>query len=69
MRRDLPIYGTDLESGDRFDPPAHYFGVPVVAVRDAEGLRAAVAMALTVDHPTVIEAKVDSSHYKTTVYD
>ena len=43
VRRELPIYGTDLESGDRFDPPAHYFGVPVVAVHDAEGLRAAVS--------------------------
>jgi acetolactate synthase I/II/III large subunit len=69
VRRDLPIYGTDLETGGKFDPPAHYFGVPVVAVRDAEGLRAAVSKALTVDHPTVIETKVDASHYKTTVYD
>jgi hypothetical protein len=32
-------------------------------------LRAAVTKALAVDHPVVIEARVDGSHYMTTVYD
>jgi acetolactate synthase-1/2/3 large subunit len=68
-RRNLAIYGTDLVSAEDEPPPAHYFGVPVVAVRDAPSLRAAVTQALTADHPVVIEARVDSSHYMTTVYD
>lgn len=69
LRRDLEIYGTALESAEDDAPPAHYFGVPVVAVRDAEGLRAALVNALAADHPVVIEARVDGSHYQTTVYD
>ena len=69
IRRDLPVYGTDLETDARDMPPAHYFGVPVVAVRDAAAMRVAMEQALCADHPTVIEAKVDASHYKTTIYD
>jgi acetolactate synthase-1/2/3 large subunit len=68
-RRNLAIYGTDLVSAEDDAPPAHYFGVPVVAVRDAPSLRAAVTQALAADHPVVIEARVDGSHYMTTVYD
>jgi acetolactate synthase-1/2/3 large subunit len=68
-RRDFEIYGTSLESAAEEAPPAHYFGVPVVAVRDAQGLRAALAQALASDHPMVIEARVDGSQYMTTVYD
>ena len=68
-RRNLAMYGTDLVSDEGAAPPAHYFGVPVVAVRDAPALRAAVAQALAVDHPVVIEARVDGTHYMTTVYD
>ena len=68
-RRNLAIYGTDLVSVEDEAPPAHYFGVPVVAVRDAASLRAAVTKALAADHPVVIEAQVDGSHYMTTVYD
>jgi acetolactate synthase-1/2/3 large subunit len=68
-RRHLALYGTDLVRAENEVPPAHYFGVPVVAVRDAQALRDAVTRALAVDHPVVIEARVDSSHYMTTVYD
>jgi acetolactate synthase-1/2/3 large subunit len=68
-RRNFEVYGTDLASGEDEAPPAHYFGVPVVAVRDAQALRAAVTKALAADHPVVIEARVDGSHYLTTVYD
>jgi acetolactate synthase-1/2/3 large subunit len=68
-RRNLEVYGTDLASAETEAPPAHYFGVPVIAVRDAQALRAAVAKALAADHPIVIEARVDGSHYLTTVYD
>ncbi|HEX3973357.1 MAG TPA: thiamine pyrophosphate-binding protein [Stellaceae bacterium] len=68
-RRNLAIYGTDLASAEGEAPPAHYFGVPVVAVRDAPSLRAAVTEALAADHPVVIEARIDGCHYMTTVYD
>ena len=68
-RRNFPIYGTDLGSTKDEAPLTHYFGVPVIAVQDAPSLRAAVTQALAVDHPVVIEARVDGSHYMTTVYD
>ena len=51
------------------DPPAHYFGVPAVAARSATERARALTKALAADHPTVIEAKVDPSHYLDTVYD
>jgi len=38
-------------------------------VRDAPSLRTALMQALAADHPVVIEARVDGSHYMTTVYD
>src|SRR6185437_5840995 len=69
VRRELAIYGTDLGSAEDEAPPPHYFGVPVIAVRDAASLRAAVTQALAADHPVVIEARVDGSHYMSTVYD
>ena len=68
-RRDLAIYGTDLVTAESEAPPAHYFGVPVVAVRDGPSLRSAVTRALAADHPVVIEARIDGSQYMTTVYD
>jgi acetolactate synthase-1/2/3 large subunit len=68
-RRNLPIYGTDLVSAENEAPPAHYFGVPVVAVRDAPSLRRAVTRALAANHPVVIEARIDGAQYMTTVYD
>ena len=69
VRRHFGIYGTDLGEHEHRDPPAHYFGVPAVGVRSAAELGSALKLALAADHPTVIEAKVDPSHYLNTVYD
>jgi acetolactate synthase-1/2/3 large subunit len=66
-RRSLEVYGT--ETGHAPDTPAHYFGVPAVGVRSAEDLAKALQNAFAVDHPTVIEARVDPAHYMQTVYD
>ncbi len=69
IRRQFPLYGTELQEEDYRDPPAHYFGVPAVGVRSADALEAAVMPALTAKGPTVIEAVVNSEHYLETVYD
>jgi thiamine pyrophosphate-dependent acetolactate synthase large subunit-like protein len=69
VRRGFGLYGTDLGERPRLDPPAHYFGVPAVGVDDAAGLARALKAALAAGHPTVIEARVDPSHYLDTVYD
>ena len=68
IRRQFPLYGTELQEEEYRDPPAHYFGVPAVGVRSADALEAAVTSALA-DGPTVIEAVIDSEHYIETVYD
>jgi acetolactate synthase-1/2/3 large subunit len=59
VRRSLGLYGTDLGEHEHREPPAHYFGVPVVAARSAAELAVALRGALAADHPTVIEARVD----------
>jgi acetolactate synthase-1/2/3 large subunit len=69
IRRQFPLYGTELQTQDYGEPPQHYFGVPAIGVRDAQALEAAVRQALTANGPTVIEAVVDSEHYIDTVYD
>ena len=69
IRRQLPLYGVELQADDYREPPAHYFGVPAVGVRSADALEAAVGDALAVEGPTVIEAVIDSDHYLDTVYD
>jgi acetolactate synthase-1/2/3 large subunit len=69
IRRQFPLYGTELQAEEYRDPPAHYFGVPARGVRDAAALEAAVREALAASGPTVIEAMVDSEHYLETVYD
>jgi acetolactate synthase-1/2/3 large subunit len=69
IRRQLPLYGTELQAENYRDPPAHYFGVPARGVRSAEALEQAVREALAARGPTVIEAVVDSEHYVDTVYD
>jgi acetolactate synthase-1/2/3 large subunit len=69
IRREFPLYGTELQAEDYREPPAHYFGVPALGVRSADALAAAVTKALAADGPTVIEAVVDSDHYVDTVYD
>jgi acetolactate synthase-1/2/3 large subunit len=69
IRRQFPLYGTELQEEEYREPPAHYFGVPAIGVRGADALEAAVRKALSADGPTVIEAVVDSDHYVDTVYD
>ena len=69
IRRQLPLYGTELQAEEYREPPAHYFGVPVLGVRSAQALEQAVTQALAARGPTVIEAVVDSDHYVDTVYD
>ena len=69
IRRQFPLYGTELQAEDYRAPPAHYFGVPAVAANDADALEQAVTTALAAKGPTVIEAVVDSDHYVDTVYD
>jgi acetolactate synthase-1/2/3 large subunit len=69
LRRQFPLYGTELQAEDYREPPAHYFGVPAVGVRSADALEDAVKTALAAKGPTVIEAVVDSDHYLETVYD
>ena len=69
IRRQFPLYGTELQAEDYTEPPQHYFGVPAVGVRSPEALEAAVKKALSAKGPTVIEAVVDSDHYVDTVYD
>lgn len=69
IRRQFPLYGTELQADDYGEPPQHYFGVPAVGVRTAQALEAAVKTALANGGPTVIEAVVNSDHYLQTVYD
>jgi acetolactate synthase-1/2/3 large subunit len=69
IRRQFPLYGTELQAEEYREPPAHYFGVPAVGVRGAPALEDAVRQALGARGPTVIEAVVDSEHYVDTVYD
>jgi acetolactate synthase-1/2/3 large subunit len=69
MRRQFPLYGTELQPEEYREPPAHYFGVPAIGVRSSGDLEVAVAKALAAIGPTVIEAVVDSDHYMDTVYD
>jgi acetolactate synthase-1/2/3 large subunit len=69
IRRQFPLYGTELQAEDYTEPPQHYFGVPAVGVRSAAALEGAVKQALAAKGPTVIEAVVDSDHYVDTVYD
>jgi acetolactate synthase-1/2/3 large subunit len=69
MRRQYPLYGTELQTEDYREPPAHYFGVPALAANSSDALQSTVAQALAATGPTVIEAVVDSEHYVDTVYD
>jgi len=69
MRRQYPVYGSQVETATYADPPSHYFGVPAVGVRSPEALRTALTDALRADGPTVIEAVVDADHYNETVFD
>ncbi|MBI2218391.1 MAG: thiamine pyrophosphate-binding protein [Candidatus Rokubacteria bacterium] len=68
-RRRFGVWGTEVGRGERREPPAHYFGVPVLGARTPDALAKALEHALHVDHPTVIEAAVDPASYLETVYD
>jgi acetolactate synthase-1/2/3 large subunit len=68
-KRQYGNYGVELQTEEYTEPPAHYFGVPAVGVRDAAALEAALSDALAAQGPTVIEAVVDSAHYMDTVFD
>jgi acetolactate synthase-1/2/3 large subunit len=68
-RREYPHYGTTTLAPTDLPPPAHYFGVPAVGVRDGESLERELRKALAAPGPTVIEAAVDPAHYTETVYD
>jgi acetolactate synthase-1/2/3 large subunit len=68
-QRQFGEYGIELLPQEYGVPPAHYFGVPVVGVRDSDALRDAVTSALAASGPTVIEAVIDSDHYMETVFD
>ena len=46
IRRQFPLYGTELQAEEYREPPAHYFGVPAVGVRSPDALEAAVKTAL-----------------------
>ena len=69
IRRQFPLYGTELQAEAYREPPAHYFGVPALAANSPDALEVAVKAALAATGPTVIEAVVDSEHYVDTVYD
>jgi acetolactate synthase-1/2/3 large subunit len=69
QRRGFPFYGTDVRGAPLPDPPAHYFGVPVVLATTPTALEQALNEALAATHPTVIETRVDPAHYMETVYD
>ena len=68
-RREYPTYGTTTLAPTDMAPPAHYFGVPAVGVRDPESLERELRKAFAASGPTVIEAVVDPAHYSETVYD
>ena len=68
-KRQYAQWGSQVEMATYEDPPAHYFGTPVVGVRDAAALKLALEQALKADGPTVIEAVVDAAHYMDTVFD
>lgn len=69
VRQQFCLYGSELQCEDYGEPPAHYFGVPVVGVVGPQELEEAVKEAFASAGPTVIEAKVDPAHYLETVFD
>ena len=68
-RRQFGLYGTTLDNVEAEAPPAHYFGVPVIAANTPDELKSALDTAFAAAGPTVIEARVDPAHYMETVFD
>jgi len=62
--RNLPVYGVEITRG-AYEPPEHYFGVPVRVVRTVEDLVPALRDGLRADGPVVIEALVNPAEYET----
>ncbi len=69
VKRALGVYGTSLRSAERQPARSHYFGAPGVGVSTPAEFEAVLESALLADGPTVIEAAIDPSQYKQTVYD
>jgi acetolactate synthase-1/2/3 large subunit len=61
-RKGYPQYGTALYT-DAYQPVPQYFGVPVIAARDARAFHEAFATALTMSGPVIVEAMVDPNEY------
>ncbi len=68
-RRQYGRTGVDVGNLGTRVPPAHYFGVPVLAATDRASFEENFAHALAAPGPTVIEARVDPAHYIDTVFD
>jgi acetolactate synthase-1/2/3 large subunit len=66
-RRRYSYSGVNL--GPQTDPPPHYFGVPCRPAHDEETLGAALAWAMRIDGPSVIEARINPESLDETVYD
>jgi len=69
IRRQFPLYGTELQTEDYSEPPAHYFGVPCRAAKTPDEFRHAVGWAMALGGPSVIEAFIDADGYGPTVFD
>jgi acetolactate synthase I/II/III large subunit len=67
QHKPYPLSGVYL--GDPPDPPAHYFGVPCRAARDAQEFRNALEWAFALNGPSVIEAFINPESYSATVFD
>jgi len=66
-KRNYPLSGVRV--GIPPESPAHYFGVPCRAAKTPDEFRQAVAWALALGGPSVIEAFIDADGYSPTVFD
>jgi acetolactate synthase-1/2/3 large subunit len=66
-RKQYPLSGVYL--GALIDPPAHYFGVPCRAAKNAQDFRDALDWTLSLHGPSIIEAFINPESYSTTVFD
>jgi acetolactate synthase I/II/III large subunit len=66
-RRELPLSGVEL--GPPPESPPHYFGVPCRPAHTLPEFNQALAWALSLDGPSVIEAFIDVTPYSATVFD
>ena len=61
--RDVPIYGTQLYTGDLFGADI-FFGVTVLTADSTESMKKAVIRALSVTEPVIINAVIDPEDYR-----